>query len=119
MKTQFTTASTSAKRNAVQNPAMKNPGTRNDASMTRHALMTSEKRPSVRIFIGSVRTRRIGRIKRFNAPRTIAAISAPTSVTATPGTIYAAIRIARAEMSQWKNIFIPLEVGNRRFPYDY
>jgi 3-dehydroquinate dehydratase len=106
LKTQFTIESTSAKKNAGQNPTIINPGTKYAVSIAIRAFMTSEKRPSVRMVIGRVRMRRIGRMNRLIAPRITAATSAPTGVTMTPGTMYAATKIAIAEVNQWKNIFI-------------
>ena len=94
------TASTSAKKSAVQNPVTTNPGTMADASITRSALMTSEKKPKVMSVMGNVRISKMGRINRFNAASTTAAIMAPESVTLIPGTIYAAIRIATVAISQ-------------------
>jgi len=71
---------------AHQNPATLKPGTIHEVSIINKALITKVKSPSVKIFIGSDKTSKIGFIKAFNIPITKATSNATTKVeTDTPG----------------------------------
>ena len=88
------------KKKAGQNPETPNPGTNNARTIMISALMMSHEIPRVTMLIGSVRIPIIGLMKILTSPSTTARTSAPISVTWTPGTRYAAIRIAIVRTSQ-------------------
>jgi len=92
-----------AKSIAHQKLETQNPGTMEEASKTSIALMTSVKRPRVKMFMGSVRKIRIGFKIALIAPSTTAKTKAITKLsTKTPGKTYEAIAIATAEKNQLK-----------------
>jgi hypothetical protein len=92
---------------AVKNPPTLNPGTKSAAKSITRALITKVNKPSVRIFIGRVRKRRTGLINAFNKPKTKAATSADEKLDiTTPGSMYPAITIAKALISQFMIILI-------------
>jgi len=76
------------------------PGTMYAASMTNPAFITNEKRPRVTIVIGKVRMLTIGLMNVFMIPKTTARTKMPTHVAPTPGSMYAAIAIATAEVTR-------------------
>jgi len=53
---------------ALQKPGITNPGTREEVSKSRRALMTRINTPSVRIINGRLRSRRTGRTKALTMP---------------------------------------------------
>lgn len=67
-----TIESASENQNAGQKPSTLNPCTNLLSSIMIPVLMTSRNKPNVRIVIGSVRMTRIGLIKKFSRPSTIA-----------------------------------------------
>lgn len=87
------------------NPSMVKPGTKRATRSKSSALMTKVKRPSVKIFIGSVSIKIIGFISVFIIPRATATISAVVKeLTWNPDTYCEARTIASAEIIQLARI---------------
>lgn len=71
---------------AVKNPSTTKPSTKTEVKESIIALMTSKKRPKVKMVKGIVRIVKIGLIKPLTNPKTTAAKNpAQTPVTAIPG----------------------------------
>jgi hypothetical protein len=66
---QFTILINNPAKRAGQNPTISSPGTIPDAIFKRIALITRVNSPKVRIFMGRVRSIKIGLKKRFKNPR--------------------------------------------------
>jgi len=96
---------------AVQKPATVTPGTMAAASMIRNVLITRANNPRVMIESGKVRATSTGLMKVLIAPSTTARTRADTTPsTPMPGTRYAEIPMAMAEMIQCINVFISLYI---------
>lgn len=103
----LTTARTIPNNALVQNPVVSNQGTIASTSIIISTEMTNDRRPSVKIVIGNVKTRS----KVPTSPLTIAKTTATTIATRTGsilthGTIHAVIPIARALMRMFRRRFI-------------
>ena len=95
------------KKIAVQKFATEKPSTILLVSKTSPALITTVKRPRVKIVIGKVKISKIGFMIVFKNPKTTATTSATKKLLSTiPGSKYAVIIIARARRNQWRIIRI-------------
>ena len=98
----FRSATTIENSSAVQKPSTLKSGMILAARRMSSAFITKENSPSVMSVSGSVKRRMIGRINRLIAPSTTASTSAPTTVTVTPGSRYAAIKMVIVESIQFR-----------------
>lgn len=106
----LSTARTRPKSKAHQKLDTLNPGTIALANKIIRALITSVNNPKVKILIGKEIATKSGLMVALSNPKTRAAIRAPTKVVVTPGKIYAAMIITKAETSQFKINAIKLNV---------
>lgn len=107
---------TNATRSAEVKLGTINPGTTEAVNQISSALMTKEKRPSVSIVIGSVSKMSSGRINRFNAPSTTAAITAAARVMEVPGISCVVISKPMAPSAQWKSNVIQENDSTKHTP---
>lgn len=92
---------------AMPRPEILNPGIKAAAKSTIEALMIKVNKPKVKILIGKVKIRMIGRITALTAPNMSAANKAmPKFRTSAPGISQELSSRARALISQINNIFI-------------